>query len=96
MWLFLKFFGILIAKISGNADETDNSQCFKSKQVLKSFNLTEDFNIVIACWFLQAQSKNVSIVSRTDFVSSFFVLGHFCNVLLYIPVVLKQNIAEMS
>ena len=37
---------------------------------------------------------------RRGFVSSFFVLGcvlgHFCNVLLYIPAVRKQNIAEMS
>ena len=37
---------------------------------------------------------------RTEFVSSFFVLGrvlgHFCNVLLQIPIVLKQNIEEMS
>ena len=37
---------------------------------------------------------------KTVFVSSFFVLGrvlrHFCNVCLYIPVALKQNIAEMS
>ena len=37
---------------------------------------------------------------RTGFVSSFFVLGrvlgHLCNVLLKIPVGLKQNIAEMS
>ena len=36
--------------------------------------------------------------SRSDFVPSFFVLehvlGHFCNVLLQIPVFLKQNIAE--
>ena len=39
-------------------------------------------------------------VSKTDFVPSLFVLRrvlrHFCNVLLWIPVVLKQNIAEMS
>ena len=37
---------------------------------------------------------------RTKFVSYFFVLGrvlgHFCNVLLYISFVLKQNVAEMS
>ena len=30
------------------------------------------------------------------YVSSFFVDVSFCNVLLYIPDVLKQNIAEMS
>ena len=33
---------------------------------------------------------------RTEFVPSFFVLGHICYVLISIPGVLKQNIAEMT
>ena len=33
---------------------------------------------------------------RTEFVPSFFVLGHICCVSLSIPGVLKQNIAEMT
>ena len=38
----------------------------------------------------------VKVLFRTNILSSFFILGHFCNVLLQIPVVLRLNIAEMS
>ena len=45
---------------------------------------------------LSATTAQISDFFRTEFVSYFFILGHFSNVLLYTSFVLKQNIAEMS
>ena len=70
---------------------------------IKTTNLSNYFRFF--CVNLQCQIDLTFLtlskyLIRTDFVSSFFVLGrilgHSCNVLLQIPVVLKQNIAEMS